>query len=166
LNTTTIGGNKYFLIGLDEFSGYIHVTPLESKGNKDLTKAFTTLIAFYKSFKFDIKLIQTDHEANLWSCKNHINIIGTQLMQVGPYQHAQRMERHVQEINKSMRTTLASLPYELYGELLYCTIYNKNNVQGANHPTSLPRIIMEGRRLELSKRLLVPFGQLAIQQIK
>jgi hypothetical protein len=35
LNSTTIGGNKYFLVSLDEFSGYIHVTPLKSKGNKD-----------------------------------------------------------------------------------------------------------------------------------
>jgi hypothetical protein len=29
-NTTTIGVNKYFLASLNEFSGYIHVTPLES----------------------------------------------------------------------------------------------------------------------------------------
>jgi hypothetical protein len=95
LNTETIGGNKYFLISLDEFSAYLHVTPMKSKSKGNLTEAFDTLLAFYKSFKFDIKLIQTDHEAKLWSCKNHINMRGTRLMQVGPYQHAKRMERYI-----------------------------------------------------------------------
>jgi hypothetical protein len=105
------------------------------------------------------------------------------LMQVGPYQHTRRMQRYVYFlINKSMRITLASLPYEsplnLYGKLLYCNIYNKNDIHCANHPTSLHhlRIILEEYpssiissslnqlKLELSKRLLVTFGQLAISK--
>jgi hypothetical protein len=48
---------------------------------------------------------------------------------------------------------------------IYYTVYNRNDVPDANHPTSCPRIIVEGKRLELSKRLLVPFGQLAILKI-
>jgi hypothetical protein len=57
------------------------------------------------------------------------------------------------------------LPKKLRGELIGSIVYNHNDIPGAAHPQSTPRIIFEGRRLELSKRIMVPFGALVIMKV-
>jgi hypothetical protein len=169
LSKETIGGYNYMLFAVDEFSGYLSIVPLTHKNQKQLLTAFTTLIAIYQRHNNTIKKVQTDHEANLWSCNVALGMVNIQLTQVAPYRHAQRVERYVQEVNQKMRCTLAGikyrLPKKLRGELIGSIVYNHNDIPGAAHPQSTPRIIFEGRRLELSKRIMVPFGALVIMKV-
>jgi hypothetical protein len=152
------------LLSVDEYSGYLDIVPIKNKGQKHLVKAFETLEATYKRQQHTINTIQTDHEANLWSCNDALGLRGIKLTQVPPYQHAQRVERHVQEINTKQRCVLAGIQYELpkylHGELLKAVVYNQNDIPQASHPTTTPRALFEGKRLDLKQRIMVPFGTL------
>ena len=154
LDKETIGGYNYMLLSVDEYSGYLDIVPIKNKGQKHLVKAFATLEAAYKRQQYTINTIQTDHEANLWSCNDALGLRGIKLTQVPPYQHAQRVERHVQEINTKQRCVLAGIQYELpkylHGELLKAVVYNQNNKPQASHPTTTPRALFEGKRLDLT----------------
>ena len=114
----------------------------------------------------DIVQINCDSESNLTSCKTHLNSIKVKLQQTPPYQHAQRIERHVRTINDSARTVLASLDYilpsKLYGELLLSVITNLNDFPTSKHPTLSPRIMVEGVKLNLTKRVQLPFGTIGL----
>jgi hypothetical protein len=162
----TIGGYNYYLLAVDEYSGYMSAQPLNFKSNACLQLAFYSLLGVFKCNKIMIQNIHSDHEATLWSCKDYLAHQGVRLQQTTPYQHAQRIERYVRTIKMKMRTTLAALPYELpknlYGELLQSVIYNMNDIPTAMFPTASPRMLVEGRRLELGKRQLVPFGQVVM----
>jgi hypothetical protein len=155
--------SKYLLLAVDEFSGYMTVRQLKRKTKEQLQESFFSLRGTYKKYNHKLLNIQSDHETNLWSCKDYLANKGIRLMQVTPYQHAQKLERYVRSVNTKMRIMMAALPYvlppHLYSELLRAIVYGMGDQPTAMFPTGSPRIHFEGRRVELSKRQLIPFGQ-------
>jgi hypothetical protein len=165
-HVASLGGYEYYLFSVDEFSGCKSLISLKSKYSVDLNLSFDQLRAQYKRYQHDIKCIQCDSEVNFSACNTYLSMNGIELAQVPPYQHAQLVERNVRTLNDSVRTALASLEYELpqslYGELLASVVHNLNCLSTSQHPTLSPNIVFAGKKLDLTKRLLIPFGTLAM----
>ena len=162
----TIGGYVYYVISVDEYSGYLNLIPLKSKSSEHLCMAFEALLAAYKRFNYVIKSIQCDHESSIIATNNYLGDKNVILKATPPYQHAQRIERYVRTVNDRMRTILASLPYvldtKLYGELLIAIIGYLNDFSTSLHHKQSPRLLVENTRLNLNQRKLVPFGTVAM----
>src|SRR5690606_26930502 len=64
------------------------------------------------------------------------------------------------------RTILAGLEYELpqslYGEVLATVITNINDLPTSQHPTLTPHVLVTGKKLDLRKHILTPFGTVAM----
>ncbi len=166
LHEPSIGGYYYFLLCIDEFSGLMNLIPLVSKYHDDINACFYELKAYYTLHKHTLRKIQCDSESGFSACATFLRTLAIALSQVTPYQHAQRIERHVRTVNDRMRTILASLPYvlppKLYGELLYTVINNINDLPTTGRPNITPRTLVEGTKMDLTKRILEPFGTLVM----
>eukprot|EP01041_Mallomonas_annulata_P010800 gene10800-22546_t len=162
----SIGGNRFVLFTVDDFSGYISLVGLVDKEVKTLCKGIDSLIATYSQHKIIINNILTDHESNLSACLTYLNLKGIKLHQTPPYQHAQKCERYVRTIKDRIRTIISSLSYHLplalYLELASSACYYINSLPNTLHPRTSPRAIIEGTKLDISMIPLVPFGQPAL----
>ena len=162
----SIGGKRFILFTVDDFSGYISLVGLVNKDTKILCSAVDSLIATYSQYKIIIHKLVSDFESNLSSCKQYINLKGIQFGQTPPYQHAQKCERYVRTIKERMRTILSSLSYHLpaalYYELITAAVFYLNSLPNSLHPQSSPKEIIEGTKLDISNIPLLPFGQPAL----
>ena len=168
-STPTIGNNKVYILCLDEFSGYLTFKALQNKQTHSINDGFNEIISYYKSYQHTIKQVQADHESTLTSCATFLGHNGITLLQVPPYQHAQRIERYVRTIKDWARSVLASLPYELpenlHGELLLYVVTLMNDLPNSLHKTLSPRILVTGTKLDINLRPMIPFGTLAMFHI-
>jgi hypothetical protein len=147
------------LLAVDEFGGYLSsLKPLKLKDQANLEKAFYSLRGDYKQYNIRVIQIRSDHESNIWSCRDFLANKGIKLIQVTPYQHVQRVERHVRTMKTCMRSVLASLPYELpnnlYGELFLALVFCLNDMLTANFSTASPRMILKGKRYDIADRCI------------
>ncbi len=166
LRIASVGGYECYLFCVDECSGMKFLIPCKSKSHTDLNLGFDELIGEFTVFGHKIKVLQTDGENTLTACTLHLRMAQILLAQTPPNQHAQLLERNVRTLNERVRTILASLPYELpqqlYGELLYAVTYSLNDLPTSNNTDSTPRMQFTGRKLDLSNRILVAFGTVAM----
>jgi hypothetical protein len=111
--TPTTGGSHFFLLLIDEYTGYISFAGLANKGSKTIQKAIAQMIAEYKAYGHNIKTFTADHESVFKSAelKEFINQSGCHITLTPPYQHQQRIERYVRTINDRVRCIVAGLPY-------------------------------------------------------
>lgn len=163
---STLGGFNYFLLSVDEYSGYLVYIPCKIKRADELENAFAKLIAHYNKFGHTIVNIVTDSESVLVSLDVYFSKNQIKLQHSPPYQHAQRVERYIQTLNARVRTVLDSLPYDLpgklYGELIHSCIVHMNDLPNSLHPTLSPSLLFKGDRLDITRRILIPFGTLAM----
>jgi hypothetical protein len=99
LHEASIGGYLHYLFCVDEFSSFKTLIPVRTKQTTDLLIGFTDLKAQYATYKHNIQKIQCDSESSLASCTTGLGLQGISLATVPPYQHAQRVERHVRTVN-------------------------------------------------------------------
>jgi hypothetical protein len=162
----TVGGIKYLLFYVDEFSGYIIGIGMKSKSKSEIILALTALLSKLAQYGHKMTVLKADHESNIASCQVFLNQQGIVFKQMPPYQHIQRLERYVRTVNDRFRTILASLPYilpkNLYGELAGACIDNVNIVPNILHPTQTPSILFCGTKLDVSMLPNIPFGQPAM----
>lgn len=162
LSVTSLGGAKYVLVGVDEFSGFLTVGKLISKSQTSLEEALASLFSMYKRYKHEVGSIITDSESNFGACDTFIGLHGAIPKQIPPYQHAQRIERYVRTINDRVRTILDSLTYELPAELdlelLFAVVDQLNCLSNTLHPTMTPNILVKGTKLDLRDTIPPAFG--------
>jgi hypothetical protein len=162
LSKVSLGGSKFGLIVVDEFSGFLILITLNSKSTKSLERAITEVISRFKRHNHRIRNLITDSESNFSACSTFIGLCGIVPKQVPPYQHAQRMERYVRTINDRSRTILDSLNYhlpaELDLELIHAVVEQLNMLGNSTHPNSSPNIIVKGEKIDLRQSLPPAFG--------
>lgn len=165
-SNVTIGGNKFYLLVLDEFSGYLVFLPMKSKSAPHLRVALHTLKALFRRYHHFIRTLHADHESSINAVDVDLAALEIVLAQTPPYQHEQRIERYVQTIKTHARAILDSLEYdlpeELYGELILAIVTWINEFPNSLHPTQTPCVIFKGVKLDVSQKLLIPFGTLAM----
>ena len=141
--TPTTGGSHFFLLLIDEYTGYMTFAGLANKGSKTIQKAISQLIAEYKAYGHTIKTFTADHESVFKSTelKELINNSGCHIT-LTPYQHQQRIERYVRTINDRVRCIIAGLPYVLpkflHAELLIAVIQSMNLLPNQHRPNLTP----------------------------
>ena len=164
LSSTSIGGSKFLLVSVCEYSSYLSIIPLSSKSGSAIIHAFKQLISKYNAYGHKVTAIQCDSENNLLSTDIELGSLSIQLRPVPPYQHAQRMERYVRTINNGCRSTLSGLPYHLPAyltiELLNSVIRSLNAIPNSTHiiPSESPQMQMTGRKYDINYHLQIPFG--------
>jgi hypothetical protein len=138
---------------------------MKTKSNSDIITAFTTLIAYFKQFGYDIHTLHSDHESSLMSAMVFLNQQGIKYLTIAPYQHEQKVERYVQTINSRFRSVLSSmkfkLPNKLYAQLFTAVLLQINLMPNSVHPTLTPSIIFTGTKLDILTQHPVPFGTYA-----
>lgn len=156
------GGHSYMIISVDEYSGFLHGVTCKTKLKEDVYDGFKEIIAFYKSYQHKVESIMTDSEQTFKALETEIRMLGIQAFYTTPYQHAQRIERYIQTINKRMSSVLASLPYvlphRLYAELIYDVINNINLVPNTLHPTQTPSVMFMEIKYDQLACTKPPFG--------
>ena len=166
LSEPAYGDYMNMLIAVDEFSGYIVIVPLKSKHLQNINDSFNSIIATFKSFHHTVQKIQCDSESALKAAKQHLNNLEIEMNYTPPDMHAQRVERYVRTVKDRERCILSStpvtIPSALHGELVKTAVMHLNDFPSTRFPAQSPRMIVEGTKLDLNKRLIVPFGTVAM----
>lgn len=82
--------NLYFLLTIDERSGYVHVVKLRDRKSTTLTDAVLEVIGHYKTMGHSIGTIRFDGELAITAIAPGISLEGVKLHQVAPEQHVHR----------------------------------------------------------------------------
>jgi hypothetical protein len=167
LVATSIRGNTFLLIAVDEKSGYISTAPLKTKSAKAICEAIMGIVCFFNSFGHKVLRITSDDERNFHATKDLVAKYGITLNTTPSELHERRCERYIQTLKDRKRSTLASLAYELPPKLeaeAYTYIANlmnttPNTVTGAISPYQL----VTGQKLRLPAYY---FGQTRVFQSK
>ena len=153
------GGFLFYLLSVDEFSGYLHASPIKSKRSEDVISGLKVVFAWYKSNNHTIKEIMCDSESTFKSIEVQIGLMGILSHFTPPYQHAQRIERY---INSRMRSIMQALPYvlptSLHGELILEVINHINFMPNSLHPQSTPSILFSKQKFDLRTYQKPAFG--------
>jgi hypothetical protein len=166
--TPTTGGSHFFLLLIDEYTGYMTFAGLANKGSKTIQKAISQLIAEYKAYGHTIKTFTADHESVFKSTelKEFINNSGCHITLTPPYQHQQRIERYVRTINDRVRCIIAGLPYVLpkflHAELLIAVIQSMNLLPNQHRPNLTPSIMFGAHKMDIARDVHPPFGTIAM----
>ena len=103
---------------MSEHEGYFAIVPAKTATGKDLFEAVHAFIAsVYNARSHRVVLAHADAENVMKSMKAVFGSVGITLTLSPPGQHAQRVERYTQHLNKGVRATLDALPYVLPAEL-------------------------------------------------
>ena len=163
LPTTTIGGNNWGWLSIDEVSGYAVV--VFTKAKSDVLHALALIIAHYNGQKspHKIQMITTDHESVLLAARTWLQERGIRLNDTVPYQHQKLVERYKQTIDGVVRVLLSALSYvppeKLYAEL-YAAAVDMVNARLCNKSIGKsPMQIFEGRRPMMYEH---PWGTVAL----
>ena len=160
----SVNGYTHEVRVVSEFEGYFAVLPARTKNCKDLFEAIHSFIAStYNARSYRVKSVHADAEGVMKSMRAIFGSIGIVLTLSPPGQHAQRVERYTQHLNKGVRATLDSLPYELPPELqLYLDMHVADVStlvpNSASWPLTPYERVHNKRRLFHKQHPFLPFG--------
>ena len=150
LDETTIGGNNWRFIGVDEAVGYVVVVFTPSKTTACVENAFGAIVRYFNSCGFKVSMITTDHENNLLSAKSFVDSLGIKFNHSVPLMHEKLIERYEQTVQGYQRATLAALSYsppaKLEGELIATAVEDHNSIPNSKSYPHTPKQLVEGRR--------------------
>ena len=166
LAMASVGGNNMLLISVDEFSDYINVIALVNGKAESILYGLRCLIAHYARHGHRLGTIRCDHDGVFLSChaalgREHVNLLTT-----NPYQHSQRIERHIQTLLSRVRGTLHGLAYvlpeQLYAELFDCCARRMNQLPTTKRPTLSAAHMFEKEKLDCTRGVPLAFGTLVM----
>ena len=154
------------LFAIDSFSSMLHYFPLVNKESKTVSQdGLLKLIAAYAEFGHKIKEIHTDAESTLIACGTNLGLHGVELRVADPGQHCQRIERSVNSLKGKMSCICNASPIEIPKKMIVETakaaVSYTIDMPNTNHKSQTPRMIFQGKRLDLRYKHVVPFGTVA-----
>lgn len=160
------GGYTVLIIAVDSFSNMLHVIACKTKSSKDLCTGLGKLIARYNEYGHVIGELHTDAETSINACSDWLSHQQIPLCVAEPGQHCQRIERQVRTVKERIMCLRSAsplvIPPEMDGELVRTAVYILNDLPNAKNAFQSPRMLFEGKRLDLSKRKQIPFGTVCI----
>jgi hypothetical protein len=129
---TTIGGNRWALVTVDDYTGFIQVVSIKNKSTASVLAGLKCVIRFYNQFRHVVVAIQVDPEKTLLACQPGLSEIGIKLDDMIPGTHERLVERSIRTLYERLRTVLADQPYKLpeklHGEALQYCVDSINSV--------------------------------------
>jgi hypothetical protein len=164
LKYKTMGGNTYWLICIDEFSGYMFGVGMQFKSEDCVVNALYKLVEDYNMDRHRVDELSFDPERVLISASQKIKTLGVRPLPVAAGLHAKQIERGVQTLKNKIRAAKCCLSYEcpavLEGELIQCAIKAVNYVPNLKlGMSSTPYQMKTGRKPVISA---LYFGQLGL----
>ena len=105
----TIGGNKYKLTVLDDYSTYVSCPGMKNKSKTSVLLAIKSAIAFYNQYRHITKSVLCDHERVLLSVKVELFELGIKLLDTIPGLHERKLERPIGTLKRIERTMSCDL---------------------------------------------------------
>lgn len=160
------GGFTCALFAIDSFSSMLHYIPCISKESKTLCQeGLLKLISAYAEYDHTITELHTDAESCLIACGTWLGLQHVRLCVANPGQHCQRIERSVNILKGKMgcirNAAPVVVPKRLIVETAKAAVAYIIDMPNTNHKTQTPRMIFQGRRLDLRYKHVVPFGTVA-----
>lgn len=147
---TTIGGNNWGFLAVDEASGYLVLVSSPSKNVAAVEKAQAAIIAHFNQFQHRVQKVTTDHEANFKAAKDKLSSVGVKFNDTVPHMHQKLIERYKQVLEDTRATILAELPYtppaKLEGVLYAHCVALRNGIVCSKSAPYSPIQLVEGRR--------------------
>lgn len=160
LPVETVGGNKWSLIAVDDYSGYLSAIMMKNKSRTSVQEAMRDIISFFNRHQHRVLAFMTDPERVLLSTKDFLASVGIKLHDTVPGLHERKSERFIRTLRERERTLKASLMYELpqqlSGELRITAADLLNSMPNANTGPRTPTEIVTGVKPVM---IDYPFGQ-------
>ena len=122
LRHTSLGGNNFIFVAVDEKSTYLVGVPMKSKSAAQVLSAAKSTLVEFNRYGHKVRKITTDDEKTLLTLKEPLGRYGVIMSSTPAGLHEKRIERYIQTIKDRRRSMLAGLPYELPG-ILECESY-------------------------------------------
>ena len=152
-----------FIVGVLNPLNLAMVKHLKDRTTSAISQAMTSFIGMAKSRSFEVKVVRSDGEGGVESCRKHLEDAGVQLEIAGPGQHVPAIERKLQTIKERVRMYDSGLPYVMSKLLLILCVYfcvSRLNFQPTRTTTdkTSPYEQFTGRKLDAKIDLRVNFG--------
>ena len=164
LSVPSVNGYTHEIRVVSEYEGYFAVLPAKTGHGRDLFDAMHRHIAAtYNASGHRVVTAHADAENVMNSMKSVFGSIGITLTLSPPGQHAQRVERYTQQLNKGARATLDALPYILPPDLLlYLHIAVAQGMtlvpNSASFPLTPHEKVFKRRKVFHASHPFLPFG--------
>ncbi len=158
-------GSSLFLLLIDLFSGFIMTYNIKSKSKSHVMEGIENIKAKFNSYKIDITILACDKESSFTYLEKEINLLGIQLVQFSPQDHASVCERAIRSIKQKIMSTIYdfqntyfTFPLFLVKYLVaWCTTSNNILVNSKCKP-KCPRQIFDPGFILHSDFLNIKFG--------
>ena len=117
LSETSLAGNNFILVIVDEKTGYLWGIPLKHKTSALIYEGLKLVLAELTGFGYKPKSLTTDDENCFRRLHDSMSLLGIRFSTTPAGLHEKRVERYIQSIKGRKRAMLASLHYELPAEL-------------------------------------------------
>ena len=152
-----------FLITVSEDLGLLMIGELKSKNINHIKDVLNTIINYYRSASFVVKMIKTDGESAVIALSTYFNGRGIIINQTGKNQHVPQIERKIRQIKERVRAHINILPFKITKQLLslltlYCVQLINIIPTNINNSNLSPKELFSGRKLDLSRDMRISFG--------
>ncbi|KAL7288350.1 hypothetical protein TKK_0017683 [Trichogramma kaykai] len=155
MQTTSVGGARFFLLFKDDASNFRKVFFLKHKSDCfDALKFY--ILSVNTQFGKNVKVLRSDNGTEYLNnnVKEFLKNLGTRLVTSAPYTPQQngRAEREMRSIVESARTMLLSkgLPTRLWAEAVNTAVYILNRTLNSSNSKQTPFEIWFGRKPDIS----------------
>ncbi|CAB0030719.1 unnamed protein product [Trichogramma brassicae] len=155
MQTTSVGGARFFLLFKDDASNFRKVFFLKHKSDCfDALKSY--ILSVNTQFGKNVKVLRSDNGTEYLNnnVKEFLKNVGTRLVTSAPYTPQQngRAEREMRSIVESARTMLLSkrLPTRLWAEAVNTAVYILNRTLNSSNSKQTPFEIWFGRKPDIS----------------
>jgi hypothetical protein len=97
------------LLSVEGLYGYAHLIPLPTKSTKNILLAMDEIIAFYKSYGKEVKVLRSDSKSAFKACKVNLNQKGVRCYWSAPGCHEHRVERFVKLLRERTRAVMQTV---------------------------------------------------------
>jgi len=153
-----------FLTTVSEDLGLLMVGEIKSRSMNHMKDILDTMINYYRSASFNVKMIKTDGESGIIGLSSHLNSRGITINQAGKSQHVPQVERKIRQIKERVRAHISILPFKLTRQLLvqlvlYCVQLINVIPRNDNNFNLSPKELFCGKKLDYSKDFRISFGE-------
>ena len=155
-----------YMIMVDELSGYVIGSSINSRNKQDIEETIKSAVKFYQQKNFKPERLLTDREKSFISADK---IEGLEVVHTGAGQHAARAERNIRSVKDIARSILAQIKYKVPRNLLTFLIDQavrlKNLHWNSHSIDQSPNIVVTGKKITMNQLLKSQFGKVGVFKV-
>jgi hypothetical protein len=145
----SLGGNRFALLAVDAYSGYLMAVLMSGKALAVVTRAYACLVSHLNGYGHRVQVVRSDSEAVLRAAEGFLNTMGIRAEYSAPGEHCKEIERQQQRVSLQEAKMTADMPVVLPGylhaELKCAAIESLNRMPNAKSAPRTPLEVVTGR---------------------